>query len=172
MKTIRKGDLVQVITGADRGKQGRVIALDVGHGQLHEKLRQDERVLLLERCNARALRADCPPAWRERLAEGVEPVQWIRYMREYWVTGDRAVRITLDRELQTFDQRTRRRLSSKFPTPNRRLLVIEDDLRFARILLDMAHERGFKVLAAGDGASGSSATQERGRRWPPFRRQM
>ena len=29
MMKVRKGDLVQVISGADRGKQGRVIALDV-----------------------------------------------------------------------------------------------------------------------------------------------
>ena len=28
MNRIRKGDLVQVITGADRGKQGRVLAVD------------------------------------------------------------------------------------------------------------------------------------------------
>jgi len=28
MQTIRKGDLVQVISGADRGKQGRVLAVD------------------------------------------------------------------------------------------------------------------------------------------------
>jgi large subunit ribosomal protein L24 len=28
MKRIRKGDLVQVIAGADRGKQGRVLAVD------------------------------------------------------------------------------------------------------------------------------------------------
>jgi 23S rRNA (cytidine1920-2'-O)/16S rRNA (cytidine1409-2'-O)-methyltransferase len=33
----------------------RVIALDVGYGQLHEKLRGDERVLVLERVNAREL---------------------------------------------------------------------------------------------------------------------
>src|SRR2546426_765288 len=31
----------------------RVIALDVGHGQLHDKLRRDARVLVLERVNAR-----------------------------------------------------------------------------------------------------------------------
>ncbi len=29
MKRIRKGDLVQVIAGADRGKQGRVLAVDL-----------------------------------------------------------------------------------------------------------------------------------------------
>src|SRR6478672_2228224 len=34
----------------------RVIALDVGYGQLHEKLRGDERVIVLERVNARELR--------------------------------------------------------------------------------------------------------------------
>ncbi len=33
----------------------RVIALDVGHGQLHAKLRNDPRVIVLERVNARSL---------------------------------------------------------------------------------------------------------------------
>src|SRR5262249_2711308 len=37
----------------------RVIALDVGHGQLHPRLRADERVTVLERVNAREL-ADLP----------------------------------------------------------------------------------------------------------------
>jgi 23S rRNA (cytidine1920-2'-O)/16S rRNA (cytidine1409-2'-O)-methyltransferase len=36
---------------------GGVIALDVGYGQLHERLRADPRVVVLERTNARALRA-------------------------------------------------------------------------------------------------------------------
>ena len=34
--------------GADR-----IYAVDVGHGQLHYRLRQDERVLNIEKCNAR-----------------------------------------------------------------------------------------------------------------------
>jgi 23S rRNA (cytidine1920-2'-O)/16S rRNA (cytidine1409-2'-O)-methyltransferase len=34
----------------------RVLALDVGYGQLHERLRRDERVTVLERLNARELR--------------------------------------------------------------------------------------------------------------------
>jgi 23S rRNA (cytidine1920-2'-O)/16S rRNA (cytidine1409-2'-O)-methyltransferase len=33
----------------------RVIALDVGHGQLHQRLRDDPRVVVLERTNAREL---------------------------------------------------------------------------------------------------------------------
>jgi 23S rRNA (cytidine1920-2'-O)/16S rRNA (cytidine1409-2'-O)-methyltransferase len=33
----------------------RVIALDVGHGQLHPRLRGDDRVIVLERVNARTL---------------------------------------------------------------------------------------------------------------------
>jgi 23S rRNA (cytidine1920-2'-O)/16S rRNA (cytidine1409-2'-O)-methyltransferase len=32
-----------------------VIALDVGYGQLHDKIRRDERVTVLERVNARSL---------------------------------------------------------------------------------------------------------------------
>ena len=41
----------------------RVYAIDVGRGQLHEKLRQDARVIARERVNARHLRAgDLPEA--------------------------------------------------------------------------------------------------------------
>lgn len=35
-----------------------VVALDVGHGQLHERLRGDERVTNLERCNVRTATID------------------------------------------------------------------------------------------------------------------
>jgi 23S rRNA (cytidine1920-2'-O)/16S rRNA (cytidine1409-2'-O)-methyltransferase len=37
-----------------RGARG-VVALDVGRGQLHERLRNDDRVRVLERCNVRTL---------------------------------------------------------------------------------------------------------------------
>ncbi|HUF56963.1 MAG TPA: TlyA family RNA methyltransferase [Thermohalobaculum sp.] len=39
----------------------RVVALDVGHGQLHPRLAADPRVTVLEGTNARALSADVPP---------------------------------------------------------------------------------------------------------------
>ncbi len=43
---IRKGDLVQVIAGADRGKQGRVIAVDTARRKLRvEKVRLQKRHL-------------------------------------------------------------------------------------------------------------------------------
>ena len=43
---IRKGDLVQVIAGADRGKQGRVIAVDRERGRVRvEKVRMQKRHL-------------------------------------------------------------------------------------------------------------------------------
>jgi large subunit ribosomal protein L24 len=43
---IRKGDLVQVIAGADRGKQGRVIAVDPERGRVRvEKVRVQKRHL-------------------------------------------------------------------------------------------------------------------------------
>jgi 23S rRNA (cytidine1920-2'-O)/16S rRNA (cytidine1409-2'-O)-methyltransferase len=43
----------------------RVVALDVGHGQIDWKLRSDPRVIVLERVNARALTADqLPPGTR------------------------------------------------------------------------------------------------------------
>ncbi len=46
MNKIRKGDLVQVISGADRGKQGRVIALDPNKGRIRvEKVRMQKRHL-------------------------------------------------------------------------------------------------------------------------------
>ena len=40
----------------------RVVALDVGHGQLDWRLRSDPRVVVLERTNARTLTADALPA--------------------------------------------------------------------------------------------------------------
>jgi 23S rRNA (cytidine1920-2'-O)/16S rRNA (cytidine1409-2'-O)-methyltransferase len=36
----------------------RVVGVDVGHGQLHDKLRDDARVVAIEKVNARELRAD------------------------------------------------------------------------------------------------------------------
>ncbi len=54
VRRIRKGDLVQVIAGADRGKQGRVIAVDTKRGKLRvEKVRMQKRHLKPGRRGAR-----------------------------------------------------------------------------------------------------------------------
>jgi large subunit ribosomal protein L24 len=46
MKRIRKGDLVQVMAGADRGKQGRVISVDAVRERVRiEKVRMQKRHL-------------------------------------------------------------------------------------------------------------------------------
>ncbi len=52
----------------------QVIGVDVGHGQLHERLRSDARVVCVEGVNARALTADAlQQACELALSEAVEP---------------------------------------------------------------------------------------------------
>ena len=54
MKTIKKGDLVQVISGADRGKQGRVIAVKRDEGRVRvERVRMQKRHLKPGRSGAK-----------------------------------------------------------------------------------------------------------------------
>jgi len=51
---IRKGDLVQVVTGADRGKQGHVLAVDRENGKVRiEQVRLQKRHLKPGRKGAR-----------------------------------------------------------------------------------------------------------------------
>ena len=51
---IRKGDLVEVISGSDKGKQGRVLAVDNQKGRLRvEKVRIQKRHLKAGRKGAR-----------------------------------------------------------------------------------------------------------------------
>ncbi len=53
------------------------------------------------------------------------PVQWISYQREYYATSDNLVRVTLDRDLETFDLRNRFLLSAQHPTPTPKILIVE-----------------------------------------------
>jgi large subunit ribosomal protein L24 len=54
MLRIRKGDLVQVVSGTDRGKQGRVLAVDRQAGRVRvEKVRMQKRHLKPGRKGAR-----------------------------------------------------------------------------------------------------------------------
>src|SRR4051794_41659084 len=49
---VSTGGLTDVLL---QGGAARVIAMDVGYGQLHDKIRRDDRVVVLERVNARSL---------------------------------------------------------------------------------------------------------------------
>ena len=54
MQKLKKGDLVQVVTGADRGKQGRVISVDAPKGRVRvESVRIQKRHLKAGRAGAR-----------------------------------------------------------------------------------------------------------------------
>jgi large subunit ribosomal protein L24 len=54
-RRIRKGDLVQVLVGADRGKQGRVLSVDRARGAVRvEKVRIQKRHLKPGRRQARS----------------------------------------------------------------------------------------------------------------------
>jgi large subunit ribosomal protein L24 len=53
MQKIRRGDLVEVLAGVDRGKQGRVLALDLGSSRVRvEKVRVQKRHLKPGRAGA------------------------------------------------------------------------------------------------------------------------
>lgn len=55
MIRIRRGDLVQVVAGAERGRQGRVVAVDGATGRVRvEKVRLQKRHLKPGRKGARA----------------------------------------------------------------------------------------------------------------------
>lgn len=71
-----------------------------------------------------AVAAGLPPTVHRRL-DGHGPAQWIRYRREYLATADGSLRITLDRDLEAFDQRTNLRLGDRWPTPLPPLLIVE-----------------------------------------------
>ncbi|MHC4942726.1 MAG: VTC domain-containing protein [Planctomycetota bacterium] len=73
----------------------------------------------------RALWEEATPVWRARLAPAIEPVQWIAYEREYFGSADGKLRVTVDRELRTYDQRGRLVLSRAFESPPPNIVVME-----------------------------------------------
>ena len=73
----------------------------------------------------RTLSERVAPEWRSHIDAGLEPVQWISYLRDYFTTSDERVRITVDRQLVARDLRHRRVLSRDNETSLPRLLVIE-----------------------------------------------
>lgn len=72
----------------------------------------------------RELRRRLPGHMADAL-NGHEPVQWIRYYREYMSSHDGTLRVTLDRDVTAFDQRPERRITSRKSTPLPKLLIVE-----------------------------------------------
>jgi len=99
-----------------------------------------------------------PGAWAQVLRHGLEPVQWIRYRRDYLTTACGRVRVTLDRELAAADQRGLARLSFARRSPLPRLAVLElkcapDDHDVARGIADrltLPIDRCSKFVLASD----------------------
>ena len=90
---------------------------------------------------ARKVFARLDESWLDVVSGGLQPVQWISYQREYYTTADRSVRITMDRQLCTCDQRGRMHLSSAYPDPPLRVLIVEAkcaeaDVEAARRILE------------------------------------
>ena len=72
----------------------------------------------------RELRSRLPAVMADAL-HGHEPVQWIRYNREYMSSHDGTLRVTLDRDVSAFDQRTERTITNRKSTPLPQLLIVE-----------------------------------------------
>ncbi len=91
------------------------------------KFRLPEAIPLAGTCRyefIRAVSAAIPDQWRQAIT-GLEPVQWIRYLRSYYSSGDRRLRVTLDRGLQASDLRNMSTLQAKLHTPLNPILILE-----------------------------------------------
>lgn len=71
------------------------------------------------------VRKNLTPAWLVNFDRGLEPAQWVCYLRDYLVSSNGKVRVTVDRSLQSWDQRGKWRLTNKFPTPIEKLIIVE-----------------------------------------------
>ncbi len=73
----------------------------------------------------RKLIAEAPPSWRPHLDAGLEPAQWVTYERDYFTSPDGRIRITMDRDLRTYDLRYRPAIDRVAQAVPARILVIE-----------------------------------------------
>jgi len=65
------------------------------------------------------------PSWRLRLQSTNQPTLLNRYLREYYVTNDGVVRVTLDTEQTAYDQRFCARPNTRCRLPIQDVVVIE-----------------------------------------------
>ncbi|MEX1023758.1 MAG: VTC domain-containing protein [Planctomycetota bacterium] len=91
--------------------------------------------------------------------DGLVPAQWLSYRREYAISADRKLRVTLDRDIRAWDLRLAPTLTQRFPTPIAHILILEvkctpDDYdcarRFAnRLPLMIGRSSKFVLASAG-----------------------
>jgi len=104
------------------------------------------------------LRALAPARWRAHLARDIRPSHWTAYRREYLVTADGRVRVTIDRDLRAFDQRFLARVERGAATPLPNVTIVElkarpdarDELRELCCSLSARPERCSKLALASD----------------------
>lgn len=64
--------------------------------------------------------------WIERMkSRAMEPACWIAYRREYYVTADGRIRLTLDRELRAWDQQGHFMIDRRVAVPLPHVLIVE-----------------------------------------------
>ena len=110
----------------------------------------------------RSLWRAAAPAFRAVLDDGQEPAQWISYLRDYLITGDGAVRVTIDHDVRCADQRDLAALSFGLQTPTPNVTIVEckasrahfDVLRELLNTLPLVVDKCSKFVIASDPASG------------------
>lgn len=82
------------------------------------------------------------PSWRPLFQSTIRPTLLNRYLREYYVTRDDSVRVTLDTEQTAYDQRFCARPNTRCTLPIRDVVVIE-------IKADKSHAERAQEIANG-----------------------
>ena len=108
-----------------------------------------------------ALRQSATPSWRSQLDNGLEVAQWISYEREYYQTAEGSVRVTVDSNLECFDQRFRASLSRGVRTHLEKTMIVEvksdarafDRLREVMNNFPLVVDKCSKFVMASDPAS-------------------
>lgn len=70
-------------------------------------------------------RCDLAHELLDYLNPGCEPILFVRYQREYFETFDARIRVTVDRHLETFDQRHSKQLNLRYPLSLSSSIVVE-----------------------------------------------
>lgn len=71
------------------------------------------------------IRSQLPPLWQSRFQAMAHPTLINRYWREYYVTPDEAIRVTLDSQMVAYDQRLASSPNLRLALPIEETIVIE-----------------------------------------------